>query len=307
MSDQPDIFKSLKEEVLFAYQKHYPYFNGQWTEFSSKDIQQLIDLIENNQKERISEKWIYTHLKPETNEKLPRKDMLDILSRFTGYSGWDEFVFKQNEKKKAVAVSAKSFQKKKTGLYVLGGISIGLMLFVFIMLNRTEKSPQSIEIKNEHTDENIPKDEIKVYEIREEGKIPLKIENNRIEIEPKDKNPVKLIIESPYYETKEIEVKSEPKEQEIYVKPDDYALVLKAFMKSDIKDWETRKEQLDKILSENLEVIVHLKNDLGAEYLNKTEFSQKLIIPTETTKKMKLIELKSDENKQITFIRIKLN
>ncbi|MCY1307617.1 hypothetical protein D3C86_1356590 [compost metagenome] len=51
-------------------------------------------------------------------------------------------------------------------------------------------------------------------------------------------------------------------------------MMLKAFMKSDIKDWETRKIQLDKILSVDLEVIVMLKNDLGIEYFNKKEFSE---------------------------------
>ena len=35
------------------------------------------------------------------------------------------------------------------------------------------------------------------------------------------------------------------------------------------------------------------------------EFSQKLIIPTASLKKMKIVEIKNDENKKIQFIRIK--
>ncbi|MEI7509502.1 MAG: hypothetical protein WCJ62_08560, partial [Flavobacterium sp.] len=87
--------------------------------------------------------------------------------------------------------------------------------------------------------------------------------------------------------------------------PDDYAMMLKAFMLSDIKDWQTRKEQLNIILADNLEVIIMLKEDLGAEYFNKKEFSQKLIIPTASLKKMKIVEIKNDENKKVQFIRIK--
>jgi hypothetical protein len=82
-------------------------------------------------------------------------------------------------------------------------------------------------------------------------------------------------------------------------------MMLKAFMLSDIKDWQTRKEQLNKILSDNLEVIVMLKDDLGAEYFNKSEFSQKLIVPTASLKKMKIVEIKNDANDKIQFIRIK--
>ncbi|HTO36298.1 MAG TPA: hypothetical protein VLZ72_08670, partial [Flavobacterium sp.] len=75
---------------------------------------------------------------------------------------------------------------------------------------------------------------------------------------------------------------------------------------SDIKDWENRKEKLDKILSDDLEVIIMLKDNLGAEYLNKEEFSGKLIVPTSETRKMKILDLKTNDLKEITFIRIQL-
>ena len=103
----------------------------------------------------------------------------------------------------------------------------------------------------------------------------------------------------------EIEIKKDQPKTEINIKPDDYAMILKAFMLSDIKDWETRKEQLNKILSDNLEVIVMLKNDLGAEYFNKEEFTQMLVIPSENLKKMKIIQLENDENNKIKFVRIR--
>src|SRR5690606_1397266 len=138
----------------------------------------------------------------------------------------------------------------------------------------------------------------------EDEKKPLKVEDSKIEIENKDS---KIIIESPYYKSEEIEIKKDEKQDKILIKPDDYAMMLKAFMLSDIKDWETRKEQLQKILSDDLEVIVMLKNNLGAEYFNKREFTQMLIIPSETTKKMKIVQLENDGNNQIKFVRIKQN
>ena len=75
-------------------------------------------------------------------------------------------------------------------------------------------------------------------------------------------------------------------------------------MKSDIKDWQTRKEQLQQILANDLEVLVMLKNDLGIEYFNKQEFSEKLIVPSVSLKRMKVIDIRSNEKNEINFIRI---
>ena len=43
-----NVFFQLKNDVLLTYQKQYPYFEGNWKTFSSQDIQNLIDLIENH-------------------------------------------------------------------------------------------------------------------------------------------------------------------------------------------------------------------------------------------------------------------
>lgn len=293
-------FHELKKQILENYQKSYPQFQGNWKNFSSKDIRQLIDLIEIQLKEKVSEKWIYTHLKPESNEKLPRKDMLDIFSKFSGFVDWDEFVFKnknetktKNEIRKEVN-SSKFFSKNWFWLLLIP------VIFAIIYWFPEKKSEsKTVEIKNEFTKEPIPTEEIKVYKVQEDKKIPLEIENSKIDVEETDQ---KIRIESPYFETKEVEISTSA--NEILLKPEDYAMVLKHFIHSDLKDWENRKEKLDKILSNDLEVIILLKENLGAEYLNKDEFSGKLIVPTSETRKMKILNLETNEQKEITFIRI---
>ena len=74
-----DLFQNLKNDVLLVYKEHHPYFQGTWKTFSSQDIQNLIELIETKVKQTVSEKWIYTHLKPETNDKLPTKRYVRYL------------------------------------------------------------------------------------------------------------------------------------------------------------------------------------------------------------------------------------
>ena len=77
----------------------------------------------------------------------------------------------------------------------------------------------------------------------------------------KDEN-AKVVIQSPYYKKQEIKINKTTENTEILLQPDDYAMMLKAFMKSDIKDWETRKIQLNKILSDNL------KNNIICKHFN---------------------------------------
>ena len=291
------IFQKLKEDVLLTYQKQYPYFEGNWKTFSSQDIQNLIDLIAVNIKQTISEKWIYTHLKSETNEKLPRKDMLDILSQFVGYSGWDEYVFKWKNEPIIVA-EEKSSNRAKT-YFVLFPVLLFLMYLGYKFIK--SKNIQTIEVKNAFTEEQINSDEVKAVLIEENVETPIQIIDSKIQINAKDSS--KIILKSPYYKDKTVII-NKNSNSEISLQPDDYAMILKGFMKSDIKDWQTRKEQLHKILAADLEVLVMLKNDLGIEYFNKKEFSEKIIVPSVSLKKMKVIDIQRNSANEINFIRI---
>jgi predicted DNA-binding transcriptional regulator AlpA len=297
-------FQELKDKVLLKYQEQYPFFQGTWKTFSSQDIQNLIGLIEVQCKQTISEKWIYMHLKPKTNSKIPRKDMLNILSQFVGYSGWDEFTF---EEKVFESKESKEVTKSKTKFWFSLFILIFGIVIIFIYFYKKE-APKSkvIELNNEFTNEKINSNEVKVYEVNDSVSKPLEIKEGKVQVSNEDKK-TKLVIKSPFYKTKTIDLNANGEVSEtnkIDLKPDDYAMMLKAFMSSDIKDWKTRKEQLDKILSDDLEVMVMLKDNLGAEYFNKTEFSQKLIIPTVSLRKMKIIEIEKEANQKIKFIRI---
>jgi hypothetical protein len=292
-------FQRLKEKVLLKYQEQYPFFQGNWKNFSSQDIQNLIEFIEVKCKQTISEKWIYTHLKPELNSKIPRKDLLNILSQFVGYSGWDEFIFEEISEIKSTKIN-------KKWLFLL--LFPLILTIVFIYKNNLPKT-QTVQLNNEFTNEKIVSDEVKVFQVNDSVSKPLEVKEGKVEVDNSGDKKSKLVIQSPFYKTKTVPlnsvgIASEP-QNKIDLKPDDFAMMLKAFMMSDIKNWETRKVQLDKILSDNLEVLVLLKNDLGIEFFNKKEFSQKLIVPTPSVKRMKIIEIKNDENNKIQFIRIK--
>ncbi len=292
-------FEALKAKVLLKYQEHFPFFQGNWKSFSSQDIQNLIALIEEHCKQSISEKWIYTHLKPETVNKLPRKDMLNILAQWVGYSAWDEWVFEHQEKVIVSEVTAKS---KFKWVYVLMGVVVLLGILFIIKMN--SKVPQAVQFNNEFTKEKITNDEVKVVQVTDSVKEELPVVGGKTDIK---EGGSKLIIKSPFYKTKTIHLAAGATPtalQKIELTPDDYPMMLKAFMLSDIKDWKVRKEQLNKILSDDLEVVVMLKDNLGAEYFDKKEFAQKLIVPTPSVRKMKIIAIEKDTDQKIKFIRI---
>ncbi len=295
-------FQELKEKVLLKYQEQYPFFQGSWKTFSSQDIQNLIGLIEVQCKQTISEKWIYTHLKPETNSKIPRKDMLTILAQFVGYTGWDEFIFEEISDSKN---GNKSNLSKKWLLLLL----LPLIVVVVFFFKRENSIPKTIQLNNEFTNEKVKSDDVKVVQVNDTISQPLNVKEGKIQLANTTTTKTKLIIKSPFYKTKTIHLRGNSTTSKpltiVSLQPDDYAMMLKAFMLSDIKDWQTRKEQLNTILADNLEVLVMLKDDLGAEYFNKKEFSQKIIVPTASLKKMKILEIKNDSHNKIQFIRIK--
>ncbi len=300
--NQLKAFYELKKLVLLRYQETYPYVLLDWKTFSSKDILQLIEDIEENTKQRISEKWIYTHLKPEINEKLPRKDMLDILINYVRLESWDAFVHQFS-----VPILIENEIRKVHWFHwwfipFLGLIFVGIYFFWKWSQteNKTVVQAQAIEMKDFHTGEVIEDSTIQLF-VKEKGVLkPLESKSASI-LKPASE----LVIESPFYAEAKVEKKND--KTAIILKSDEYAMMLKAFIQSDIKDWETRKTQLNDILSPDLEVLIHLQNNLGIEYMNKEEFAKKLIIPTKGIQRWQILSLEQDSSQRITNIRIKQN
>lgn len=293
-------FQELKARVLEQYRLHYPYFQGNWKTFSSQDILNLITLIEENCRQTISEKWVYTHLKPEVNDKLPRKDMLTILCQFVGVSGWDEFVFEKSPVSEATAPEVVSSKSN----YRWYGMAIALLMVVLVVVFWTKApAPQKeVEFKDAFTDEKVSDGDVTVYEMKDSILHPVSVSKGKATVGLEDTK--KLVVVSPFYKKDTIQLGSDTSPAVIQLEPDDYAQMLKAFMSSDIKDWQTRKQQLQKILADDVEVLLMLHHNLGVEYFDKQEFSQKLIIPAPSLKKMKIVELEKNKDGKIKFVRL---
>ena len=84
-------FYLLKDQVSEVYHSKNSTPSKKIHDWTGEDIRNFQDAISEELNERLSERWFYTHMKPSKNEKLPRIDMLNILSRYVGYKNWDDF------------------------------------------------------------------------------------------------------------------------------------------------------------------------------------------------------------------------
>ncbi|OIQ21416.1 MAG: hypothetical protein BM557_03960 [Flavobacterium sp. MedPE-SWcel] len=302
-----DFLYQLKQKILEKYRVHYPYYKGSIHDFGNTEITQLLDLVEQECQERVSEKWIYTHLKPQKNEKLPRKDMLNIFCRWIGYSGWDEFKYKIDKTEATIGNSKpndsdkeSNYSFKKTAYVALG---ILIILAIGISFNIDSSYEAKIYLNDKYTQKSIETNRATIFFLNKNEKQKLKKENNYF-ILKSNKAKVHLLVESPYYKTDTLIVNFEYNNSGNYeydLQPDDYAMMLRAYMNANIDDWNRRKRQLNNILDDDAVIQEVMFEDIGVEFLNKQEFINKITTPTKSVKKMEVVSIEYKDKKIISL------
>ncbi len=132
-------FQLLKKDIEEKYKKEYPECRIIITNWRQQEIKRLRSLLVKHVGGQISEKWFYTHIRTENNEKLPRIDTLDLLCRFVGFENWEQYLEFKRENVKTTSTKKRSFlidlMRKKKWLVI--GISIiffGLVIFTNVDL-----------------------------------------------------------------------------------------------------------------------------------------------------------------------------
>ena len=93
-------FQSLKKAVQDKYlETHSPAYDD-ISKWKGIDIIYFQEDLRQKAKGNISEKTFYTYFKNNSQEKIPRIDMLNILSVYSGFNSWSEF-----KKKNPIAVT----------------------------------------------------------------------------------------------------------------------------------------------------------------------------------------------------------
>ena len=84
-------FEQLKKDVQAQYLKEYTPSYDDISKWKGIDIIYFQEDLRKKAKGNISEKSFYTYFKNSPVTKLPRIDMLNLLSVYTGYNSWYEF------------------------------------------------------------------------------------------------------------------------------------------------------------------------------------------------------------------------
>lgn len=259
---------------------------------------------------RVSTKWVYTHLKADA-ERLPRIDVLNLLSRYVGAESWESFVALQEDVASTETV-AKAPQpasgSKRTKPIVLGAAIIALVflggLLVYGML--PEPTPKAYTLCLVDADLGFPlaDAELNVTLLHEDESVQVlpileADENGCFSMETARKS-ITLVIETSYYHTDTVvrTLTAGQASEIIRLKSDDFALLIDHLSRFDIEDWERRRKQLDEMFASEARIFqVNPGTERGMEMYNKEEFIDKLTVPVNSLRNIRVLETQYDKGR----------
>lgn len=268
----------------------------------------------------VSEKWFYTHIKNKANEKLPRVDMLNMLAVYAEFENWesylDTFQLEHKEEGEDVVVEEKKVSQRKvirlSREWIFGIASMGCLLLLTIAVASWQiswKKGAKYQLKICVVDAD---DEKKIGEVEAELLRPnetqlfFKADSMGCFQFEQESMRFKLVLRAPYYKTDTIErfLMDAQHQEMITLKKDDYALMLHYFSKEKMKDWKKRREQLDKMLADEVQVVQLLElegEEMGIEMYNKEEFINKMTLPINSLKNIEIIKSEYQANKIVSL------
>jgi len=248
----------------------------------------------NKVKATISEKWFYTYIKNKP-EKLPRIDILNLLSNYSGFDNWESF--KTTNKKSSLVLRKSSPLKNYVWLFLL--IPIILIFAYFVNTNNKFHFCFIDDDKNETVNTFL---DIKILQ-EFESPIYLKTDSTGCFSYQTKEKLVRFVVQSPYYKTDTIvRTINAASNNTIKLHTDDYALMLHYYSNGNTKDWKKRKEQLQNIIENDAQIYQVFTHNIGVELYSKDEFISKLTTPTSSLQKIKILD-KSSKNGKIVKLK----
>lgn len=264
-------------------------------DWSIQDIQDFQIDLEAKCQSSVSEKWIYTHFKNE-NEKLPRVDVLNLLSRYCGYKTWEVFLYDNNKVKIT----------KRPRKYLLS-FSLGILSFLIVLVTlwySFQEKSQIVIFQDAYTQRILNLGEIDIELKGKKNHTSWKKGEKGIKILKQTEDS--LIVNGPYYKNTKFMVSDQSDTVIIKLLPDDYALMLNYFSRSDIKNIAKRENQLEQAIHDEAKIFQVYEEFEGLELLNKTEFIDRLILPVNYLKNLEILDIQYKEE-QIFRLRFRQN
>jgi len=323
-------FEELKKEIQREYLKNNTPSDDDISKWKGIDITYFQEELRKKAKGNISEKTFYTYFKSSNLDRLPRIDMLNLLSNYVGYDSWYEFK-KQHEyidksfKKDKITISKTKHTenkiiKEKKNLnfdlrYIIYSVILLCLLFGMGILLSSELLNKTYQFCFTDADRgNSIQNNIDIKIIKEnESPIHYKIKAGEcFHITTKEKT-LKMEVSSPMYETLEIfrNLENAPEIENIALKPDDYALMLYYYSTKDtnnssLEQIKNKQQKLNHLISEDALIYQIFDNEIyGVETLSKQKYIGLVTTPTKSLQNLKVLATKM-ENGKIVSIKFKI-
>lgn len=298
-----EIFGLLKAKIVERMQQSYPGINPSIAEWKGQEIVDFQEELLRKVNAHISEKWFYNHVKSQ-RRTLPRIDILNLLSRYAGYANWDDFRYKHGGQ-----VTETGLTKNPNRFFIYVPVLVLLILGVLYLLFRLFSTREYVfHFYDADTKEPITRTIIEVKVLLEnetpvshlcspDGSFSMK--TNKLQ--------VRLAVESSYYQRDTIYriLDKFNRNETVMLQPDNYALMIHYFSSMNVKDWQRRRTQLDRMISDSALIYqVFGKASVGVELYNKWEFINKLTLPSTGLKNIEILDTRYQGDK-ISLIRFR--
>ncbi|HLV24582.1 MAG TPA: hypothetical protein VKY36_07385 [Moheibacter sp.] len=330
------LFDLLKNDVKKRFFESNSASSPDISEWKGQDIVNFQEDVFAKTKSTVSEKWFYTYFKSDF-KKLPRIDMLNLLSQYAGYTGWAEFLqFHQNNSIPAVHIEKSEEQETNSipiplktenpeinsrnevvkvakkpprrifpmvliSLLILGLIAVGIYFGFFYQ--------KTYEFCFVDSDRNSTITEPIEITIARKGFTPLELltEKGCVEFSSTE-DTLLMTIKSTYYkqDTFKINLHQYQGMETIRLEPDDYKVMLKHYSKSS-QSVKERIKMLDEMIADDALIYQVYDNEyFGVEVLSKKQYINLVSLPTSSLKNFTLIEAERKSGK-IVKIKFKIH
>ena len=285
VENELEYFHLLKKLVASTLQQSVPGINLSIESWKGQEIIHFQEDLERKVKGRISEKWFYTHIKDDYN-KLPRIDILNLLSKYVGYLDWSDFKLKNELPEESITILLRKTKRIKWILFLTLGLMIISSGYYFV-------GSKTYEFCFVDSDKNtaIINQPIEIIVLKEnQSPRYLRCENGCLKFKTRDR-VVRFVVKAAYYKVDTITRYLYSSNEEIHLKTNDYALMIHYFSKSNKNDWAKRRKQLDLMFADNAQIFqVYDEESIGMELYNKQEFINKLTMPLKSLNNIEIIE-----------------
>lgn len=284
----------------------YPGMNSEISDWKGQEITDFQEDLLNTVNGRLSEKWFYTHIKG-NNLSLPRIDALNMLSKYAGYINWDDFRFKNSRN-----ISMVERLKKTNSIFIKIPLLVMLAMILLLVLYKIINTQNyRFTFIDADTGESIVNSNIQIdFLQKDESPVNYKCDKDGSFVLRTNQSRIKMAIRSPYYleDTVERILKKFNRNEQIRLNADAYALMLRYFSQTNVKAWQKRREQLDRMINEGAIIcqVTDQKERSGMELYNKWEFIDKLTMPTSSLQQIEILDSRY-ENGRIAILRFKVN